>query len=429
MNERLPETPRIKTDLMFEGVRWTSALADAMSFAAPNFYPYRFGDEDRDQDPTGTGKSVMPYLLTLDDGTLIRLKGNPRSSWRIEGPDPGGAYALWHDSVGGGSAGPVRTSVSFDPKPSWADQRTSDGTPMTQVGVDFHGEMLVVNLAPGCQYFTARPETGKGSLKCTFCGYGRPDERMKGLGQTLDQVDLAPHAHARLREALRAAQGDGRLRHVYLVGGSMTDWAEEGRRFLDLARVVREEVGDSAYVALGSGALPTEQLKQFHAEGLIDGACFNMEVWGHELFKSVCPGKEKFVGWQRWLDSLYAASALWGRENTFTAMVGGVELEPEHGGLSVEAAVANAMVGARTLLTNGVTPVWSLYWPLWGADHPERLAELRRYFEELNLAYAALRQEMGVVVNPEFLSHKSAYMQLECDMDRALAALGGASSP
>ena len=422
MNKRLPETPRIKSDLMFEGVRWTSALADAMSFAAPNFYPYRFGPEERDQDLGGTGKSVMPYLLTLDDGTLIRLKGNPGSSWRIEGPDSGGAYSLWHD--GDAAAGPVRTNVSFDPRPSWSDLETSDGTPMSQIGVDFHGEMLVVNLAPGCQYFTAKPESGKGSLKCTFCGYGRPDERMAKLGQTLDQVDLAPKAHDRLREALRVAKGDGRLRHVYLVGGSMTDWAEEGRRFLDLARVVREEVGDTAYIALGSGALPAEQLAQFHAEGLIDGACFNLEVWGHDLFKSVCPGKERFVGWERWLESLYAASALWGRANTFTAMVGGIELEPEHGGWSVEDAVANAMQGARTLLDNGVTPVWSLYWPPWGADHRARMAELRRYFDELNVAYATLRQETGVVVNPDFLSHKSAYMQLECDMDRALAAAG-----
>lgn len=416
MNEHLPETPRIKTDLMFEGVRWTSALADAMSFAAPNFYPYRFGrDED---DPTGTGKSVMPYLLTLEDGTLIRLKGNPQSAWRIEGPDAGGAYSLWHDDTDKA----MRSPVSFDPRPTWADQKTSDGTPMSGVGVDFHGEMLVVNVAPGCQYFTAKPDSGKGSLRCTFCGYGRPDDRMKPLGQTLDKVELEDFTYVRLREALRAAKAEGRMRHVYLVGGSMTDWAEEGRRFLELARVVRQEVGDSAYVALGGGALPTEYLKQFHAEGLVDGVCFNLEVWGHELFKSVCPGKEKFVGWDRWLGSLYAASELWGRDNVFTAMVGGIELEPEHGGWAVDAAIEQAMEGARTLLTNGVTPVWSLYWPLWGADHPKRMAELRAYFEELNVAYAALRRELGVVVNPDFLSHKSAYMQLECDMDRAFEA-------
>ena len=398
-------------------MRWTSALSEAMSFAAPNFYPYRFGPDEAALDPSGTGKAVMPYLMTLQDGTLIRLKGNPTSAWRIEGPDAGGAYSLWHD----GTPTALRTQVSFDPKPSWSGQHTSDGTPLSAVGVDFHGEMLVVNVAPGCQYFTSRPASGKGNLKCTFCGYGRPDDRMAALGQTIDQTDLAPHTSVRLREALRVAKSDGRMRHVYLVGGSMIDWAEEGRRFLDLARLVREEVGDSAYIALGSGALPTEQLEQFHAEGLVDGACFNLEVWGHELFKSVCPGKEQFIGWNRWLESLYAASSLWGREHTFTAMVGGVELEPEHGGYPVDAAIANAMEGTRTLLDNGVTPVWSLYWPLWGADHPERLAELRRYFEELNLAYAELRRSMGVVVNPDFLSHKSAYMQLECDMDRALA--------
>jgi len=279
--------------------------------------------------------------------------------------------------------------------------------------------MLVVNVAPACQYFLAKPPSGKGNLKCTFCGYGRPDERMAALGQAIDTPDLADFTYQRLREALRVARDEGRMRHVYLVGGSMTDWREEGERFLKLARVVREEVGDSAYVALGSGALPTDQLERFHGEGLVDGACFNLEVWGRDLFRSVCPGKDRYVGWERWLESLYAAAELWGPDHAFTAMVGGVELEPEHGGWSVEAAIDNAIDGARTLLARGVTPVWSIYWPLWGADHPERLAELRRYFEELSLAYAELRSELDVRVNPDFLSHRSAYMQLECDMDLA----------
>jgi len=413
VNPRLPETPRIKVDLMFEGVRWTSALGDAMRFAAPNFYPYRFGPGE--EDPTGAGKTVMPYLLTLDDGTLIRLKGNPSSPWRVEGPHAGGEYSLWHDDC----EDALRRDVSFDPRPAWADRTTTDGTPMRAVGVDFHGEMLVVNVAPACQYFLAKPPSGKGNLKCTFCGYGRPDERMAALGQAIDTPDLADFTYQRLREALRVARDEGRMRHVYLVGGSMTDWREEGERFLKLARVVREEVGDSAYVALGSGALPTDQLERFHGEGLVDGACFNLEVWGRDLFRSVCPGKDRYVGWERWLESLYAAAELWGPDHAFTAMVGGVELEPEHGGWSVEAAIDNAIDGARTLLARGVTPVWSIYWPLWGADHPERLAELRRYFEELSLAYAELRSELDVRVNPDFLSHRSAYMQLECDMDLA----------
>lgn len=409
MNERLPETPRIKADLMFEGVRYTPVLTEAMAYATPNFYPYRFGPGE--EDPTGAGKAAIPYLLQFADGTLVRIKGNGRSPWHVS-PSASGGHGLWRGDAC------VLQDVSFDPRPGWADRLAGDGTPLSAVGVEFHGEMLVVNVTPGCQYFLERGAGGE-TLRCTFCGYGRPDERMARLGQDIRAVGIADHAYARLGGALRAARAEGRMRQVYLVGGSMSDWADEARRYLELARFARDAVEDSAYVALGSGALPPETLRAFRDEGLVDGVCFNLEVWGRDLFRSVCPGKDRFVGWDRWLRSLYTAADTWGPDHVFTAMVAGIELEPEHGGMSVEAAVDNALEACKELLDHGVTPLWSIYWPLWGADHPERMRDLRRYFEELNIAYAALRRARGHRVNPQFLSHRSAYMQLEADLDRA----------
>jgi hypothetical protein len=185
-----------------------------------------------------------------------------------------------------------------------------------------------------------------------------------------------------------------------------------------MARAAREVVGDRAYLALGSGAIPPDMLKTFADEKLVDGCCFNLEVWGPQLFASVCPGKQRYVGWERWLESLYAAVELFGRGNVYTAMVGGVEMEPEHGGMSVDDAIANAMEGARTLLSHGVTPLWSIYWPLWGTTHPERLGAIREYFEKLNAEYAKVRQEFGVKINPRYQCQGCAYMQLEVDLDR-----------
>jgi hypothetical protein len=99
-------------------------------------------------------------------------------------------------------------------------------------------------------------------------------------------------------------------------------------------------------------------------------------------------------------------------------MVGGVEMEPEHGGMTVDAAIANAMDGARTLLDRGVIPLWSIYWPLWGQTHPERLFTLREYFERLNAEYAEIRRQAGVKINDKFQCPGCAYMQLEVDLDR-----------
>ena len=185
-----------------------------------------------------------------------------------------------------------------------------------------------------------------------------------------------------------------------------------------MARAAREVVDHRAHLSLGSGAIPVEMLKQFKDEDLVDGCCFNLEVWGEQLFKSVCPGKERYVGWQRWLDSLYAGAELFGAGNVYTALVGGVEMEPEHGGMSVDEGIANALEGARTLLAHDVIPLWSIYWPLWGTTHPERLAPLREYFERLNAEYGKLREQHRVKISNRFQCQSCAYMQLEVDLDR-----------
>ena len=221
-----------------------------------------------------------------------------------------------------------------------------------------------------------------------------------------------------MKETVAAALDTERIRHVYLVGGSLTDWEEEGRRFLDMARAAREVVGHRAHLSLGSGALPPAMLKIFKDEDLVDSCCFNLEVWSEKLFKSVCPGKQKYIGWERWLESLYAGAELFGKGNVYTAMVCGVEMEPEHGGMSVDEGIANAMEGARTLLAHGVIPLWSIYWPIWGMTHPERLVTLREYYERLSAEYAKVRQQAGVKINPEFQCPGCAYMQLEVDLDR-----------
>ena len=336
----LPETAFIKVDVMFDGVRYTPALGAAAATSAPNFYPYRFAAGE--PDPTGTGKAAIPYLFTLEDGTLIRIKGNHKSPWHFE-EDGKGGHHLCRD-------GKAERSISFVPRPKWLDMKAKDGTSLARTGAEALGDMLVINVAPGCQYFTQKSDDGQ-SMRCTFCGYGRPDERMVTLGQKIDRLALEAHTLPRMQETIAAALATENVRHIYLVGGSMTDWEEEGRRFLDLARAAREVVGHRAHLSLGSGAIPTAMLKQFKDEDLVDGCCFNLEVWGEQLFKSVCPGKQKYVGYNKWLESLYAGAELFGKGNVYTALVCGVELEPEHGGLSVDEGIANAMQGARELAT------------------------------------------------------------------------------
>jgi len=404
----LPESARRKIDLLFEGLRYTPALGAAAAHAFPNFYPYRF--KPGEADPTGTGKATIPYLLRQADGTMVRIRGDGDAPWWVDGSHEAG-YALHRDG------GPVGLPVEFEPLPGWMHGQTSDGFPMARAGLSLHGDMAVVNVAPGCDYFLEKDDGV--SMRCTFCAYGAPDERTRHLGQAAGEPGLPEQTYRRLQETLETAMAEDEIRHVYLVSGSLTDWHAEGRRFLEVARKVQEVVRHTIPVACGSGALPDSAQDALHDEKLVDAVCFNLEVWPERLFAKVCPGKNRYVGFDRWVAALEHAVSRWGKGRVYSAMVAGVELEPEYG-LDWEQAAALALEGAAALTSRGILPIYSLHWPVGGRDHPDYHERLRAFFERLNLGYRALREEHDLRFWDGFMCHRCAYMQLECDIDRAL---------
>jgi hypothetical protein len=347
--------------------------------------------------------------MTLADGTLIRLKGNPDSAWAVQGSESTG-YRL--ESTSGDNL-----PIAFEPLPQWMKGMTTDGSPMANAGVSLHGDMAVINVAPGCEYFLAR-QAGGGSMRCTFCAYGAPNERVAHFNQQSGIADVPEATLQRMQETLRAALQETEIRHIYLVGGSMTEPAKEGERFIQIAQAVQQVNQHKVPVSCGSGAIPEEQLRRLHQLGLVDQVCFNLEVWSEDLFSKVCPGKNHFVGYAGWLQALETAVGLWGRGQVYSAMVAGIELEPEYQ-MSWEAAADLAIRGANDLCARGVLPIYSLYWPTGGRDHPKYFERLRSFFEKLNLEYKSTRDHLDLQISDGFMCHRCAYLQLECDIDRA----------
>ncbi len=402
----LGHSPALKTEIMFEGIRYSSALAEAATHSLPNYYPYRF--KKGEHDPTGSGKAIIPYLMYTQDNTLIRVMGNGDSPWSVEGSQKSG-YQLRNDKNG------LARSISFEPQLSWLSETTTDGFPMAQAGVSTHRDMLVINVAPGCEYFLKKHD-GR-SMRCTFCSYGAPDDRTAHLGQVTGQVEIPPLTLQRMAEAMTAVMAETEIRHIYLVGGSLTDPRLEGERFLQLARAVQDNNPDGIPVCLGSAALPLDMLQQFYDEKLVDAVCFNLEIWSEKLFAQVCPGKNRYVGYNDWIAALEFAVTLWGRGRVYSAMVAGVELEPEYDMKWGDAANL-AVEGAEDLCSRGIIPVYSLHWPAGGKERADYQSRLRSFFEQLALGYQEVRQRYELQVWDGFMCHRCAYMQLECDIDR-----------
>lgn len=399
-------SPALKSEIMFAGIRYTSALAEAAEHSLANYAPYRF--KKGEHDPTGTGKADIPYLMVTEDNTLIRIMGNGDSEWTVSGSREQG-YRLLNDD------NQSESSVSFEPRLEALSSMTSDGFPMARAGVNTHSDMMVINVAPGCEYFLKKHDGD--SMRCTFCSYGAPDGRTAHLGQVAGEVDIPEITLQRMQETMTAILAETTIRHIYLVGGSLTDPALEGQRFLQLARAVKDNNPDGVPVCLGSGALPRDVLQQFYDENLVEAVCFNLEVWSEKLFSQVCPGKNNYVGYDGWIESLEDAVGLWGAGRVYSAMVAGIELEPQYD-MDWQEAADLAIAGADDLCSRGIIPVYSLYVPTAGKVRSDYKIPLRNFFEKLALEYQEIRQRKNLQVWDGFMCHRCAYMQLECDMDR-----------
>lgn len=402
----LPAPLLWKAQLLFRGVRFTDALAEAAAEgAAPNFWPYRKKDE------AGRTQVVpVPYLFELDGGAVARVRVDDRSSLEVT-RNASGAFELRE-------RGDALCDVRFVQRHPWQEHRTSDGLTPFEAGVEQLGDMLVVNVAPACEYFRVGPAPGESS-RCSFCAYGRFDRRSLTLGQQPGEVELAPAVLERLAEVLRVAVSSPHARHVYLTGGSMLDPADEARRFIPIIETVRRAVGDKLRVTCGSGAVDLADSRRYRDAGA-DSVCYNLEVWDAATFEAACPGKAKYVGRGRWLDGLLGAVEVFGRGNVGSAMVAGLELRPPAPGMTVERMIESITEGARFLLDHGVMPLYSPLWPVEGTAYkPQDGITPEQYLRVEHEVYR-LRAERNFPVPRWLICEGCSYMLLEVDFDREL---------
>jgi hypothetical protein len=402
----VPDPILWKTELLFRGVRFTPELAEAAAEgAAPNFWPYR--------KRTATGQFDLvpvPYLFELETGAVARVRVDDRSILAVRRDGPGGPFTLCR--------GDDRLcATGFVSAHGWQALRTADGAKPFAAGVEQLGDMLVVNVAPGCEYFRLRDEAGR-SLRCSFCAYGRFDARSVAMGQQPGRAELPELTLRRLGEMLALAADGGQARHVYITGGSVLGPDGETRRYLPVIETARRAVGDRLRVTCGSGAVDAESSRRYRDAGA-DSCCYNLETWDAATFEAACPGKARHVGRERWIDGLLGAVDVFGRGNVGSAFVAGVELLPPAPGMSRPRMVESIIEGATFLLDHGITPLYSPLWPVDGTAYGTDDGLAPDIYLELELALYRLRAARRFPVPAWLICRACSYMLMEVDFDHA----------
>lgn len=398
----VPTQVLLKADLLFAGIRINEAMIEAGSSALPHFWTAEHKGR----------KCAVPYFLHIPDGRgdggelLVLVRPSPSSPYRIE-RSPGGGYVLMEESESVCSALPA-------PKPAWYVWAEREGLRRARAGLEQHGDMLVANLTPACDYWAAPGEaTGH---RCLFCGYGAVSVRSETLEQKRATASPAPATLAEFKRALPQSRAE--TRHLYLVGGSVRDLEAEGARYLQVTEAaVEAEPSYRGAIGCGSQALPKAWSKRIHAAGAAY-ACFNLEVWDEALWAKICPGKAKFIGREAWIRNMVDAVDVFGRGAVLTALVAGAELVPPLGLSSVDRAIESSVKGTDWLLDHGIVPIYSLLSPAITSEYSRAAAPDIHYFLRLNRETFKLRRRHQLPLDARFVCSGCTYAQIECDLDR-----------
>ncbi|MDO8669936.1 MAG: hypothetical protein Q7O66_00715 [Dehalococcoidia bacterium] len=82
----------------------------------------------------------------------------------------------------------------------------------------------------------------------------------------------------------------------------------------------------------------------------------NVEVWGAEMFESVCPGKAKHRGFDQYLQAYLLAVEIFGIGNVGCNFVAGASLMARNGHSTWQEARDSLIEGFRWLMKSGVFP-------------------------------------------------------------------------
>ncbi len=282
---------------------------------------------------------------------------------------------FWIDHDELGAVAPIRLS----PQPAWYRRKTSTGKPMTRIG-SLQGTYLGVYPAKVCEYWLEDPKE-----QCRFCSVG--------LNLGVDDAD--EKSVEEVLEVVRAAREESGLTYVDFNTGHY-----EGDTYLDILEPYIVRVKEETNLLIGVQTPPHHDLaryKELRRMG-VNRVSFCFEIFNRDRFETVCPGKHRQYGLDRYLEAVeYCANEVGGTGRSFEPWVTNGEiiagLEP-----------AEDSIAAIDWITSvGVVPTVCVFRPLAGTDYahlpPPRTEEMIPVFQRLYEACMEKGLPIGIAPN------------------------------
>lgn len=284
--------------------------------------------------------------------------------------------------------GPV-ARVRLSPRPAWYDRMTSTGKPMTRVG-SLQGTYLGVYPSKVCEYWLNAPKD-----QCRFCS----------VGLNLGADDADDKSVQEVVEVVKAARLESGITYVDFNTGHY-----EGDTYLDILEPYVVRVKEETGVLIGVQTPPHRNLGRYQdlRRMGVNRVSFCFELFNRERFETVCPGKHREYGLDRYLEAIeYCANSVPPSGRGFEPWVVNGEiiagLEPPEDSIAAIDWIAGV----------GAIPTVCVFRPLVGTDYrdlpPPKLEDVVPVFRRLY--EACMERDLPICMSPNV--HVSLVMLAE----------------
>lgn len=231
-------------------------------------------------------------------------------------------------------------------KPNFSDKYTSSGTPMWHIA-NARPQRLDINPFQYCEFW-------KSMDGCKFCaGQGTYAHSIKPLRLSVQDIEET------VAEALNEK---GRYTSILLTGGSIVGgknrFDNEVNIYIEILKRIGKQFGNRRFPSQLIGtAYDKNQIKKLYEETGLMFYTSDIEVLNSDLFRWICPGKSKYVGYDTWKERLFYAVEIFGKGYVSTGIVAGVEMAKPYGYMNEEQALESTLKEAEVFFRNGVSVV------------------------------------------------------------------------
>jgi hypothetical protein len=313
------------------------------------------------------GKAALPFVMRTPSGFNVIIKRVEKSEYALEYSE--GKFIITKNGH------QLFSDILFEPRPRYYNLNTTDGKPMREIGMLLTDGCVEVWYSNECAFKERNEE-------CMFCGINtRPQDTFLKTSRQLAEV-------------AKAAFDEGVARRVDFTGGVIAE-RREIEYYCDAIEAIRDALGGREIISSACVAAPRDftNISRLKEAGFTN-ITINMEIWDENIFKTICPGKERTVGRDRWVEALSYASDVFGFGHIRCNFVTGIE--PKHKTLEgIERLAAIGVVGNPNLFSPAPgTPLEGTRCPTpeWNMDLQQKAyAVMRKHgltFEQVKTAHA-----------------------------------------